>query len=204
MTSRQLVHFFLSWWGLWLLAALDATVIFTFPIALDAVVVVMSSVHRNLFWLVALVALTGSLLGAFSSIKVGEIVGEQGLTRVVPGASLDRVKRHLGGRRSRALALAPLMPPPFPLTAVLVAAGALKIGRVRVLSALAIGFAIRFTLESVLALWYGRRIVRWINSAVAWDIGVALIAIAVVASIASIVRLVFWRPRQPAESATRP
>src|SRR5579871_3259272 len=196
MPSRALVHFFLTWWGVWLIAALDATVIFTFPLALDAVVIVMASMHRNVFWLTPILATAGSLVGALTSIRVGEIVGEQGLARVVPSRSLDRIKKHMAGNRVTALALAPLMPPPFPFTAVIVAAGALSAGRVRILAALAVGLSIRFWLESVLALVYGRRIIRWIDSDIARDIAIGAIVLAIVATTISILRLTIWRPHK--------
>ena len=94
--------------------------------------------------------------------------------------------------------VAPLMPPPFPLTAVLVAAGALGAGRVRALSAISIGFAIRFSIESLLALIYGRRIIRWLESDLVQDIGLGLIVIAVVASVISVVRVATRRSSRSA------
>jgi membrane protein YqaA with SNARE-associated domain len=187
---RLSVHFLLSWWGLILLGALDTSVIFTLPIALDAVVVMMTALHREVFWLVPLLATAGALAGAATSIRVGEFVGEQGLSRWVPARILGRIKRRVSGRRVGALIVAPLMPPPFPLTALLVAAGALGAGRVRVLSAVGIGFAVRFSIESVLALLYGRRITQWLDSDLARDIAIGMIALAVIASVISIVRLV--------------
>ena len=90
MPLRPYLHFLISWWGLILLAALDTSVIFTLPIALDAVVVVMSALHRDMFWLVPVLATAGALAGAAGSIRVGEFVGEQGLSRWVPARVLER------------------------------------------------------------------------------------------------------------------
>jgi len=81
--SHHLIHAFLSWWGLALLAALDASIVFTFPIALDVIVVAMSSIHREYFWVCPIVATVGSLVGAASSIAVGRLVGEKGVERIV-------------------------------------------------------------------------------------------------------------------------
>lgn len=190
MALPPYLNFLLSWWGLILLGALDTSVIFSLPIALDAVVVIMSALHREVFWLVPLLATAGALAGAATSIRVGEFVGEQGLSRWLPAKILGRIKRRVGGGRLGALIVAPLMPPPFPLTAVLVAAGALGAGRARVLSAIGIGFAIRFSIESLLALVYGRRLIRWLDSDLVRDIAIGMIAIAIIASVISIVRLV--------------
>jgi membrane protein YqaA with SNARE-associated domain len=186
---RPYLHFLISWWGLIVLAALDTSVIFTLPIALDAVVVLMSALHREVFWLVPILATAGALVGAAASIKVGEFVGEQGLSRWVPPKIFNRIKQRVAGRRVAALIVAPLMPPPFPLTAVLVAAGALDAGRARVLSAIAIGFMVRFSIESLLALVYGRRIIQWLDSDVVRDVAIGLIVIALIGSAISIVRL---------------
>lgn len=190
MPLRPYLHFLISWWGLILLAALDTSVIFALPFALDAVVVAMSAIHRDMFWLVPLLATAGALAGAASSIRVGEFVGEHGLSRVVPERFFDRIKQRIHRRRLAPLIVVPLLPPPFPLTAVLVAAGALNAGRARVLSAIAIGFMVRFSIESLLALIYGRRIIHWLDSDVVWDVAVGLIVIAVIGSAISIVRLV--------------
>jgi membrane protein YqaA with SNARE-associated domain len=192
---RPYLHYLLTWWGLLILAALDTSVIFTLPIALDVVVVAMSALHRNLFWLVPIVATAGALAGAATSMKVGEFAGEKGLSRLVPAKIFNRIKRHVSGRRYLALVAAPLMPPPFPFTAVIIAAGALGVGRTRLLSAIGIGLAIRFTIESVLALVYGRRIIGWLNSDAVHYVAIAMIVVVIVGGVVSVVRLVLTSRR---------
>ncbi len=188
--TRHLIHYFLSWPGLFALAALDASVIFTLPVALDIVVIAMSSTRPHTFWLCPIVATAGSLTGITTSMMVGAAIGARGLNRFVPEKYMTRITERVKRGSVLGLALVPLMPPPFPFTAVVIAAGALKAGYARVLGSVSIGLFVRFTLETCLALIYGRRIVRWINSDIARDFAIAMIALAIAASAYSIWRLV--------------
>ncbi len=199
--SHHLIHAFLSWWGLALLAALDASIVFTFPIALDVIVVAMSSIHREYFWVCPIVATVGSLVGAASSIAVGRLVGEKGVERFVPRRYFAQIQARVSSPHPWPMVFVPLMPPPFPLTAVIVAAGALKARAARVLIALGGGLLVRFTLESCLALVYGRRIVRWIDSNAARDIAEAMIVIMVACGAYSLWRIV---QRERAAQRTEP
>src|SRR5262245_13309226 len=63
-------HFFVSIFGLFLsplgvllLAALDSTLIFFLPAALDTAVVVMSASDKDMFWIYPLMAVIGSVIG---------------------------------------------------------------------------------------------------------------------------------------------
>ena len=68
----------LSWWGLWLIAAMDSTMIFFLPLGVDAAVVILVTRSRNLFWLYPILATLGSLFGAAITYYVGLRVGEAG------------------------------------------------------------------------------------------------------------------------------
>ena len=71
--------FFLTWWGAYLLAALDSTVVFFLPFGVDALVIYLSARSGMFFWIYPLLAAAGSVTGAAVTYWVGRKVGEMGL-----------------------------------------------------------------------------------------------------------------------------
>ena len=41
----------MNWWGIWLIAALDSTMLFFLPLAVDIAVIVLSSRAHESFWM---------------------------------------------------------------------------------------------------------------------------------------------------------
>jgi membrane protein YqaA with SNARE-associated domain len=156
---------FLSGPGLFVLAALDSTVIFFLPVAIDTAVVIMSARRHN-WWLFPLLAAAGSTVGLMITFLLGSKLGEAGLGRFVGKRRLDKVRSKIGESGAFALGMAALLPPPFPLSPVVLTGGALGIDKKRFLSSLAVMRVLRFTAEGILAFVYGRRILVWIESVV--------------------------------------
>lgn len=150
--------------GMWLLAALDSTPFFKLPLGIDTVVVVVSSRHPELFWVCGLTAAFASLAGAALTFQIGKRAGELGLRHFMSEERAGRTKQRVHSSGAVTLALLDLVPPPFPFTACILAAGALEVNRTRFLVTLLFGRFIRFGLESVLAILYGPQIVRWLES----------------------------------------
>src|SRR5438067_10027335 len=121
--------FFLTWWGAYLLAALDATMVFFLPFGIDALVIYLSARHGMFFWIYPILAATGSVTGAAITYWVGRKAGELGLERFVPGHRFERVRHHVQKQGAIAMALAALLPPPFPLTPFVLTCGALEVDR---------------------------------------------------------------------------
>jgi membrane protein YqaA with SNARE-associated domain len=162
--SHWLFNFFLSTAGIAVLAALDSSLLFSLPFALDAAVVLMVAQHRDLFWLYPLIVIPPSLVGAASTFWLGLKLGDEGLQHFVAAKRLDGVRRRV--RRSGAFALAALdlLPPPFPFTPVILVSGALDVNPRKFFVTLAGVRAIRFGGEAVLALLYGRVFLGWLQS----------------------------------------
>src|SRR5262250_3351046 len=154
----------LSWWGLWLIAALDSTMVFFLPLAVDIAVVILASRSRELFWLYPILASAGSLCGAALTYYVGRRVGEAGLERFVSKNRLNRFRRRVEEKGAIALAVLDLIPPPFPFTACILAAGALKVSTPLFFITLFLTRLLRFGGEGVLAYFYGRKIIAWLRS----------------------------------------
>src|SRR5881392_2073402 len=116
----------MNWWGIWLIDAMDSTMVFFLPLAVDIAVIVMASRSRELFWIYPILASAGSLCGAAVTYYIGYRVGDAGLERFVSLGRLQRVRNKIRSTGAIAIAILDLVPPPFPFTAFILAAGALE------------------------------------------------------------------------------
>jgi membrane protein YqaA with SNARE-associated domain len=188
--SRWIIGLFVSPAGVVVLAALDSTMFFSLPFGIDAVVIILAARMRGLAWLVPLLATAGSVAGAALTFWMGVKIGEKGLDRYVAKQRLDKVRRTINQKGAVALAVLDLIPPPFPFTPFVLAAGALEVRTSTFFITLTACRVFRFGLEAALARVYGKQILSWLDSDVFHDIVAGCIAIAVVLTILSIVRLV--------------
>ena len=146
------------------MAALDSTPFFKMPFGIDTSVVVVSSRYPKIFWLVAITAALASLAGAALTFHIGATVGEAGLRRFMTEERASSMRRRVHSTGAVALALLDLVPPPFPFTACILAAGALQVNKAKFFVTLFFGRLIRFGLEATLAIFYGPQILRWLES----------------------------------------
>ena len=84
--------------------------------------------------------------------------------------------------------IATLIPPPFPFTPVVMTASALQSPRGKLLLAVFVGRLVRFGIEAILALYFGRQLITFLNSDVVTYFVYALLGIAVVLSTLSVIR----------------
>jgi membrane protein YqaA with SNARE-associated domain len=188
--TRWIISFFVSPAGVVVLAALDSTLFFSLPFGIDAVVIILAARLRRLAWLVPLLATLGSIAGAALTFWMGVKIGEKGLDRFVPKDRLDKVHRTINQKGAVALAVLDLIPPPFPFTPFVLAAGALEVRPAIFFGTLTVCRLFRFGLETALALVYGRSILGWMDSDIFHDVVAGCIAIAIALTIVSIVKLV--------------
>ena len=144
--------------GVVVLAALDSTLFFSLPFGIDAAVIILAARMRELWWLVPLLATAGSVAGATLTFWMGVKIGEQGLERWVPRKRLTAIRARVHEKGAIALAVLDLIPPPFPFTPFVLAAGALDVTPRTFFVTLTVCRVLRFGLEAALALVYGNRI----------------------------------------------
>jgi len=161
---ESLLEWFLSPLGLFLLAVLDSSVVFFLPLALDLVVVLLAARQPELFWLFPLLATAGSLVGAGATHWIGARVGDATLPKLVGQHKLDALVARLEKRGALVAGAAGLIPPPFPFTAYVIAAGALGIDRLRFLAVLAGARLVRTGTAAWVATRYGEEIQGWRES----------------------------------------
>jgi membrane protein YqaA with SNARE-associated domain len=196
MGIRHAFGFFLTWWGAYLLGALDATMLFFLPFGIDTLVIYLSARDRMFFWLYPLLAAAGSVTGAALTYWIGRKIGEIGLERLAPGRHFERFRSRVQKEGAVAVAFAALMPPPFPLTPFVLTCGALEVDRWTFLGTFATMRLIRFGGEAALARVYGRAVLRIIEADSFQMVIIGFIVIAIIGTTGSGIML--WRStRQP-------
>jgi membrane protein YqaA with SNARE-associated domain len=188
---HSLFGFFLTWWGAFLLSALDSTVVFFVPFGIDTLVVYLSARRNELFWIYPLLATAGSATGAALTYWAGKKVGEVGLDRMVSARRLRRVRAKVSESGAVAIAIPALLPPPFPLSPFILTCGALQVDWWRFFLTFSVARLLRFGAEAVLARVYGRGILRVLQSETFEMVVAGFIVITLVGSAISAV--VLWR-----------
>ena len=167
--------------GLFLLAALDSSVLPSFG-AVDALTIFSSAKHPELWPYYAMCSTAGSVAGASIAYRLAGIAL---LHRRIAGAVFDRVTVFLKRFGSLSLSLAALLPPPFPTSAFVVAAGATHYRFSEFLLAFGTGRVCRFALLAYFASLFGGRVVTKLWSAhmlvVAVGVGGVLVSVGVMA-----------------------
>ncbi len=185
--------------GVFLLGIGDSSFLFI-PLSNDLLLIALVSGRRDSWhWIIYTCAASlGSLVGVLLVDLVMRKAGEEGLAKFVGAQQLEKLKKKLEKHCVRAVFVTALLPPPFPFTAVIAAASALQCVRQKMLLAVFAGRLIRFTIESVLALYFGRRLLRYLRSDVVEYFVYGLIAMAIIGSILTIRKWLRTRPGRAA------
>ena len=186
---NSLLGYFLTPWGLLLMGALDASVVFFLPLGIDFVVIILSARKPELFWLYALLAAAGSVAGASLTFWLGRKVGEAGLKRLLKASTLKKVEQRVSHSAAVTVAALGIIPPPFPFTAFLLVSGACRLNPWVFLPALAGIRLARFLIEGGLAAYYGRGILRFMESRTFTAIVITLTTLAIVGTVVSAIAM---------------
>jgi membrane protein YqaA with SNARE-associated domain len=201
--SRWVLSLFLSPLGVVVLAALDSTIFFTLPLGIDAVVIMLAARMKTMAWIVPLLATLGGVVGAALTFWMGVKIGDAGLEHYVEARRLARIRDRIRQRGAIALAILDLMPPPFPFTLFVLAAGALEVDVRLFFWTLTVCRLLRFGLEALLGVIYGRSILRLLDSDLFHDIVAVCILFAVVLTALSIYKVVRSTRTSGRQSALR-
>jgi membrane protein YqaA with SNARE-associated domain len=187
---RSTIGFFLQLgaFGLIAMGVLDSSFLFL-PFGNDLLVVALTARTPDRFWLYAIAATAGSVLGCTLTDLVSRKIGEAGVEKMVGRGKLEQVQQRLKKHTFWVLGSAALMPPPFPFTVFLIAASAIQISRWRVLTAVGFGRFVRFVTLSLLAVQFGRGIIRLSERD---EVQYAVIALAVISIAGSALSIAKW------------
>jgi len=185
--------------GLFLMSALDSSFL-VLPFGNDLLLIALVSSSREGWGWIAyvFVSAVGSVVGVFVIDLLMRNAGEKGLERFVSEKKIEELKSKFENKMGITVFIATLIPPPFPFTPVVMSASALQCSRVKLLSVVFFGRLLRCGAEAVLALYFGRQVIAFMNSDVVTYIVYGLIGIAVVLSTLSVLR---WLKRNKPQTA---
>lgn len=126
--------------------------------------------HRGSPWLLASIAIAGSLAGGFTTWNLGKKGGEAALEKWVSKRILKKIVGWVEGHPVLAVFVPAILPPPIPLSPFLVAAGALGVKRRSFLISFAAARTLRYAVVAWVAVIYGRAVVRlWAGTLEKWQ-----------------------------------
>ncbi|PWT81826.1 MAG: hypothetical protein C5B44_03120, partial [Acidobacteria bacterium] len=144
--------------------------------------------------LFVLMSALGSMAGVLIIDAIMRRAGEKGLKRFLKPKQIESLRVKLEKQAELAIFLATLAPPPFPFTPVVMAASALQLSRNKLLALVFVGRLVRYTVEAALAIYFGKALIKLVDSPIVEYFVYALIVVAVVGSTLSIIK---WT-RKPA------
>jgi membrane protein YqaA with SNARE-associated domain len=194
----------LGGFGLLILGILDSSFLVA-PLGNDLLVIAMTARHHNVGDMLyyALMSSVGSVLGVMLVDLVVRRLGEEGLEKHLPRKQVAYVEGKVRKSAAWALAVASLAPPPFPFTAFIIATSALQYPRKKMYTVVGVFRMVRFAGLGVLALLFGRSILRWFRSPIVEGFFIGLLVVAVLGSVISVYGWI-KRSRSPLPSAPTP
>ena len=174
--------------GLFLLSALDSSFL-VLPFGNDLLLIALvSSGKSSLKWIAyVLMSALGSLVGVFLVDVIMRKAGEKGLEHFVSPQKIEKFKAKIENKAGMSVFVATVLPPPFPFTPVVMTASAFQTPRRTLFAAVFVGRLMRFTIEALLALYFGRQLIAFIRSDVVIYTVYGLIALGAVLSTLSII-----------------
>jgi membrane protein YqaA with SNARE-associated domain len=191
---RWVVH--LGGLGLIPLGLLDNSII-PLPGSMDVVLIILCARQEEWWFYYAVMATAGAVIGGYVTYRLARKGGKQALERRFPRRQADKITKIFERWGFSAIAVPAVLPPPFPFTPFLIAAGAMQYPLRKFLAALAVGRIVRYTILGYLTARYGRKIIGFIAKHGA---PVAL-TVAGVAVVAALVAFFWWRGSRTSERA---
>jgi membrane protein YqaA with SNARE-associated domain len=183
--------------GLILLGIIDNSAI-PIPGGMDIFLILLAA-HRRVWWLYyAFMAVVGAVFGGYLTYRLAEKGGEETLEKKIGKRRAQKVYDKFKKRGFGTIAVSAVLPPPFPMVPVLMAAGVLQYPRKKFLAALASGRAARYFALALMGRLYGTAILATLNRYYE-PLLYTLIALAGLAGVAALLYFEVYRPRKQGE-----
>lgn len=185
--------------GLILLGIADNSVV---PLtgSMDVLTIWLAASHHSTWPYYAAMATIGAVVGGYITYALGRKGGKEALERKLNQKKAKKVFAKFDRWGFGAVFVGALLPPPFPLVPVLLAAGALQYSKKKFVGALTLGRAVRYTLVAGLGSLYARQITgffsRYYKPAV-----ITLVALAALGSILTLIEYLRHRKSSDSHSA---
>src|SRR5271157_3238019 len=150
--------------GLILLGIADNTPFISVPAGGVDVFVMQLSAHQHGSWpYYAFMATVGEVLGGYLTYRLAEKGGQETLEKKAGKARVQKIYKQFEKRGFMTVITGAILPPPFPFTSVLMAAGVMQYPRKKFFSALTAGRAARFFAVAYLGRIYGQQMIGFIS-----------------------------------------
>jgi len=146
--------------GLILVGLIDNSVI-PIPGGMDLFVILLTAHRRQWWWYYAVMATAGAVVGGYVTYRLACKGGKQELEKKVGKSRAEKVYKKFEKGGFSTVFVGSILPPPFPLVPVLMAAGVLQYPEHKFLAALSLGRGVRFFVIAFLVRLYGTAIVGW-------------------------------------------
>ena len=179
--------------GIFLVAFLDSSIL-SLPEVADLLVIWMVTNNKSRIVIYVVSATLGSLLGCLLLYGIGKKGGAGFVHRRFGSTNVERALEAFRRHGIMAVLIPSILPPPAPFKIFVLLAGIADISVARFSTAILIGRGLRYTVEGLLALWYGERAIAFIRQN---GTTIALAAVVIIAA-GFLVYLRLSRARPPA------
>jgi membrane protein YqaA with SNARE-associated domain len=166
--------------------------------SVDICVILLSAHHGWWPYYYAFMASVGEVLGGYLTYRLAEKGGKETLEKKVGKPRAEKLYKQFEKRGFMTVFTGAILPPPFPFTSVLMAAGVMQYPRKRFFSALTAGRALRFLTEVFLGRIYGQQMIDFFSRHYRPTM-YALIALAVTAGIGALFYFKWYLPKAQRE-----
>lgn len=172
--------------------------------SMDVLTIWLAAGHRDIWPYYAVMATIGAVVGGYITYALGRKGGKEAIEHRFKKQRAEKLFKRFDRWGFRTIAITALLPPPFPLVPVLLAAGGLQYSKKKFLGALTLGRSVRYFLVAGLGSLYAKQITgffsRYYKPAV-----ITLVAFAVLGGIFAFIEYRRSRrnPGEQAESAPR-
>jgi membrane protein YqaA with SNARE-associated domain len=187
--------------GLILLGIVDNSVI-PVPGSMDVVVILLSAYHRAWWPYYGFMATAGAVIGGFFTFRLGEKGGEETLEKKIGKKRSQKVYAQFRKRGFMMIVINSVLPPPFPMSPMLIAAGAMHYPLKRFFASLSLGRALRFFAVAYLGHIYGGAIISALSQYYK-PVLYSLLGLAALGGIGALVYFKWYRPKRQREERQR-
>jgi membrane protein YqaA with SNARE-associated domain len=190
--------------GLILLGIADSAPFVSVPGGSEDLLLIMLSAHRPHWWVYyAFMATVGEVVGGYVAYRLAQKGGQETLEKKVGKPRAEKIYGKFEKHGFMTVFTGSILPPPFPFTPVLMAAGIMQYPRKNFLSALTAGRAARFFAVAFLGRIYGQQMINFFSRHYGTVLHL-LIWLAVAAGIGALVYFKWYRPNRRRRSGGLP
>jgi len=189
--------------GLILIGLADNSIV-PLPGSMDVFTIILASHNPEWWFYYGAMATVGAVIGGYVTYRLAEKGGEETLEKKIGKNRAEKVykKFQKKGRGFGTVVVGSILPPPFPIVPVLMAAGVLQYPRKKFLIALTVGRGIRFFAVAYIGHVYGQSIIGFFSKYYQ-PVLYALIALGVLAGVGVLLYLKWWRPKHQKDQPDR-